>query len=192
MLPQSVWVHMCINPVVSARHCLMSSILSCSSKLSAFTFTEFPESWGKEFYDDISLRIESSKVFHSLYIAQFWDPVFVLARGWLMMAETLMVGYSRISLGIIIIFFAQNNICFSPAPWLIQSQVLIDPSTARERTFYFLEWALKLIKEWWVTNTRFVKLLNKHTMQSNYLCRSVFVTGLGIILSSVSMQNVSQ
>lgn len=109
-----------------------------------------------------------------------------------MMAETLIVGYSRISLGIIIIFFAQNNICFSPAPCLIQSQVLINPSTARERTFYFLEWALKLIKEWWVTNTTFVKLLNKHTMQSNYLCRSVFVTGLGIILSSVSMQNVSQ
>lgn len=110
-----------------------------------------------------------------------------------MMAETLILGYSRISLGIIIIFFAQNNnICFSPAPCPIQSQVLIDPSTARERTFYLLEWALSLIKEWWVTNTRFVKLLNKHTIQSNHLCRSVFVTGLGIILSSVSMQNVSQ
>lgn len=68
MLPQSFWVHLCINPVVSTRSCFLG-VFHPHWLLTMFFFsssTEIFEPQGKGFDGDIPFRNEWSKVSHFL------------------------------------------------------------------------------------------------------------------------------
>lgn len=72
ILPQSVWVHMCISPAMSRRHGFLG-IFHPHWLLQYFLLLN-PE--GERFDGDIPLGL-CSKVSHSLHIVQLWLSVFV-------------------------------------------------------------------------------------------------------------------
>ena len=68
MTTQSVWVHLCISPVVSGMHSFLRCHLSPGSNIpTTSSSAEFPEPWGR-FDSDIPLRtgISSSLTLHAL------------------------------------------------------------------------------------------------------------------------------
>lgn len=72
---QSLWVHRCVSPVVSRRHCLLV-IFHHHWLLPSFCLLFSKVSWcllsRKGFDGNIPVRAECSKVSHSLYIVQSW------------------------------------------------------------------------------------------------------------------------
>lgn len=72
-LPQSVWVHVCVSPVVSGRHWLVSPIPSHSYTHPKSSLSPVGRALMKTCY----LGTEYSKVSNSLYIFGLWASVLV-------------------------------------------------------------------------------------------------------------------
>lgn len=120
ILPQSLWVHVCIVLAVMTMPCFLGalfSILCDSDNHFASSSKVFPELWWERINGDIPFRMEC----YTLHIIRLWVSVFVLIYCrrkllWCYLRETLVYEKSRIRLAVILLlhYFCSSSIWF---PW---------------------------------------------------------------------------
>jgi hypothetical protein len=163
MLPQSLWVHMCISPAILRRPCFHDVHHPTNSYSFNFLFHKVLWALRGRFDGDIPFMIKwpltlcmsgsgSLYLFPSVAGGSFSDDGW--ARHW------LIYEYSSMLFGIISLLCSiSRTVVFGvlPDPWPIWSHVLGHPSSVGDR-FHLMEKVLNPIRYWLVTSTGFVPL----------------------------------